>query len=185
MKNPFLTGQKLYLRPLEPGDVNEQYVRWLNDPEVTHYLGVGRFPATLESVQRYLQRFRDSTTDLIFAIVDRESNLHIGNVTLNRIDRIGLTADTGLMIGNKEFWGRGYASEAWAILLDYAFQKLGLRKIIAGAVSGHEASLSVLRRLGFQTEGTLRKECWVDGEYRDAVRLGLFQEEFARSVPIR
>ena len=178
MRQPSLVGKKLILRPFEPADIGEAYLRWLNDPEVTRYLGVGREPVTLESVRRYVERFRDSSTDLLFAIIDRQTNRHIGNVTLNHIHPVHRTADTGLMIGDKAFWGKGYASEAWVLLIDFAFTQLGLHKIIAGAVAGNQGSLSALRRLGFREEGVLREDFCLDGQYQDTIRLGLLQHEF-------
>lgn len=173
-----LIGEQVYLRPLEEPDIGEDYLGWLNDPEVTRYLETGTTSATLASLRHYLTRFEDSSTDLIFAIVDRETDQHIGNVTLNRINPVHLTTDTGLMIGRKEFWGKGIAFEAWSLVIEYAFQSLGTRKILAGAIAGHEASIKTLKNLGFQVEGTLRKEILVDGEFRDKLSLGLFREEF-------
>ncbi len=180
IKQPLLVGKKLSLRPFEASDIGEEYLGWLNDPEVTRYLGVGREPVTLESVRRYVERFQHSTTDLLFAIIDRKTNKHIGNVTLNHIHPIHRTADTGLMIGDKAFWGKGYAFETWTLLIDFAFTQLGLRKIIAGAVAGHEGSLLVLKRLGFRQEGVFRGEFFLDGIYLDTLRMGLFQREFKK-----
>jgi len=180
-RRPFLNGQRIYLRLIEEADVNEEYIRWLNDSEVTHYMETGRFPSTQESIRKYLDRFHnDGIANVIFAIVDRGTNQHIGNVTLNRINWIHRTADTGLMLGRKDCWGKGYAHEAWSLLLDYAFHRLGLRKIIAGAIGNHVTSLAVLGKLGFRMEGTLRQEVFVDGAYRDVIRMGLFREEFQR-----
>lgn len=181
MQRPFLVGQKLLLRPLEESDVSEEYVGWLNDQEVTRYLETGKFPATLETVRKYLERFQGSATDVILAIVDRGTGQHIGNVTLNHINWVHRTADTGLMIGRKDFWGKGYAFEAWSLIIEYALQRLGLRKIVAGVVDGNAASLATLQKLGFQIEGRLRAEHWVDGEFRDALRLGLLRDEFYKS----
>lgn len=178
MRRPFLTGKKVYLRLLDESDIGEEYIQWLNDPEVTRYLGTSRFPATPSSIRKYLERFEDSTFGLILAIIDMESDQHIGNVTLSRIDWIHRRGDTGIMIGRKEFWGKGYAFEAWSLLIEFAFKQLGLYKITAGAIAEHASSVSVLKRLGFQIEGILRKECFIDGEYRDAIRMGLLREEF-------
>ena len=183
MRRPFLTGEQLYLRALEVSDIGEEYVSWLNDPAVTRFLGTGRFPTTPESLRRYLERFQDPATDLIFAIVDRKTERHIGNVTLNHINWIVKTADTGLIIGRKEFWGKGYAFEAWTLLLEYAFERLGLRKIIAGAVDSHAGSLAVLKKLGFRVEGVLRGEFLMDAAYHDVVRMGIFREEFYKFAP--
>ena len=82
------------------------------------------------------------------------------------------------MIGRKECWGKGYAFEAWNLLMEYAFERLGLRKIIAGAVADNVASIVTLEKLGFEIEGRFRKEYFVEGEYRDGIRLGLLREEF-------
>lgn len=178
MKRPFLIGKKVYLRLLEESDIGGEYVEWLNDYEVTRYLETGHFPSSPETIRKYLERFEDSTTDLIFAIVDTTTDQHIGNVTINRINWINRTADTGLIIGKKEFWGKGYAFEAWSLVLEYAFQRLGLRKIIAGAIVDNAPSITILKKLGFKIEGTFRQEFLVDGEYKDGVRLGLLREEF-------
>jgi RimJ/RimL family protein N-acetyltransferase len=177
-ENRFLRGTQVYLRPLALSDATADYVRWLNDPEVTRYLETGRYPATRESVREYIRSFQGSRTSLAFAIIDRASGRHIGNVTLNHIDPIHRTADTGIMIGCKEFWGRGIAYEAWSLLIRYAFDRLNLRKIVAGAVIENRASIRTLEKLGFRIEGTFREEKWIDGRYVDAVRLGLFRDEF-------
>ena len=175
-----LAGEKCRLRPLEDSDVGEAYRAWLNDPQVTRYLGTGSdgSRATLESVRRYLERFQGSETDFIFAIIDTATGRHIGNVTINRIDRKLGTGDTGILIGDKAFWGKGYAFDAWSTLIPYAFNQLKLRKILAGAVAGHTASLTVLKRLGFREEGVFRGEFLLDGVYLDYIRMGLFRQEF-------
>lgn len=179
MKRPFLIGERVYLRPLEESDLNEEYLSWLNDYKVSHFIEAGRFPVTLARTREYLQRFASSQTDLILAVVDQQSDQHLGNITLNRIDWINRKADTGLIIGKAEFRGRGYAFEAWSLLLDYAFRRLGLHKVTAGAIVDNTACIEVLKRLGFQVEGTFRSEILIDGEYKDVVHLGLLQEEFA------
>ncbi len=183
MRVPFLVGRRLYLRPLQETDLNEGYLGWLNDSEVTRYLAFGRFPVTDSANREYLRRFFGSTADILLAIVDIESDQHIGNVTLNRIDWIDRTADTGIMIGRKDFWGRGYATEAWTLLIRYAFERLGLHKIIAGSTAEHTGSLSALKKLGFQREGILRGEIFLDGKYHDVIRMGLFVEEFIPAFP--
>lgn len=180
---PVLRGPKVFLRRLERSDVGQAYLSWLNDPEVTRYLETGREPVSEDDIHRYLRRFDGSAGDFIYAIVDRATGRHIGNVTLNRIDRVHGTADTGIMIGDKAFWGRGYASEAWSLLISWAFAELGLRKIIAGACEPNLASARALRTLGFRLEGIHRGECLVEGAHVDALRFGLFRHEFTPAVP--
>lgn len=178
MKPRALVGEKLYLRPLEKADATDEYLAWLHNPEVTRWLETGRFATTLDQLRAYLGRFDGGTHHLGFAIIDRATGLHVGNATLNNINWVHRTADTGLMIGRKEFWGKGYAFEAWSLVIEYAFERLNLRKVIAGVIPENEASWNVLRRLGFQVEGTLRAHVWAAGAYRDSVRLGMLRDEF-------
>jgi ribosomal-protein-alanine N-acetyltransferase len=149
---------------------------------VTRFLETGRTTVTLDDLRRYLARFDDSTTDHIFAIEELATGRHVGNVTINGIHPVHGTASTGIMIGAKDVWGRGYAYEAWSLCISHAFRSLGVRKLIAGACAQNTASITLLTRLGFLREGLLRGECLVDGEHSDVVRFGLFEPEF-RSAP--
>lgn len=183
MHRAFLFGLRVYLRALEDADVREEYIAWLNDPEVTRYLETGKYPCDAEALRQYVKRFQGSTTHVAFAIIDRGSDAHIGNVTLNNINWVHRTVDTGLMIGNKAYWGKGYAFEAWSLVIEYGFQRLGLRKIIAGVIDGNTASLVTLQKLGFKIEGRLRQEVFIEGEPRDGLRLGLFRDGFYKFAP--
>jgi len=177
-----LLGKLVYLRTLEDSDISDEYIGWLNDPEVTRYMESGRSVATTGTIRTYLKRFQDSKTDFIFAIIDRQTDLHIGNVTLNHINSDHRTVDTAIMIGRKEFWNRGYAFEAWSLVIDHALKQLELRKITAGAIANNIGSNKVLRRLGFKQEGRRRKEVLVEGQFLDVVEYGLFREEFFNAV---
>ncbi|MBI4322986.1 MAG: GNAT family N-acetyltransferase [Candidatus Omnitrophica bacterium] len=171
-----LIGSRISLRPLTEADVTVRYLGWLNDATVTRYLEVGKRPMTLDDIRAYLERFRESTTHRIFAIVENATCRHIGNVTLNNINRQTGTADTGLMIGEKDCWGKGYATEAWSLLCAYAFSRLELRQIIAGAVVDNLPSIKTLEKLGFQPE--MRQSRLVGGAVWETVRFSLRQERF-------
>src|SRR3979490_659367 len=71
-KAAFLRGSKVYLRPLERADLNETYLGWLNDPEVTRYLETGTFPSTMHDLEKFYQGVTGSKSDVIFAIADRK-----------------------------------------------------------------------------------------------------------------
>lgn len=173
-----LRGPRIELRPLTEADLTDAYVGWLNDPEVTRYLTIGGTTSTRESLRAYFERFRSGRSDWLFAIIERASGRHIGNVTINHLHPRHRIADTGLMIGCKECWGRGYAYETWRLVIRHAFERLGARKLIAGAVEDNTASIATLEKLGFKREGVLRGEFLLDGRPRDLIRFGLFQDEF-------
>ncbi len=153
---PRLEGPRLLLRPLQESDLTDRYLGWVNNPQVTKYLEIGKRPVSREDALAYLRSF--GAEGWWLAILERDGNRPIGTVTLRVTDRQRRSAETGLMIGETDCWGRGYAFEAWSLLLRWAFETLGLEEIGAGAVDGHAASVTVLRRLGFQAAGRLRKQ---------------------------
>lgn len=56
MKTPFIIGDRIYLRPLEREDLNEKYLKWLNDPDVNRYLESGLFPSTRDGLEEFYKR---------------------------------------------------------------------------------------------------------------------------------
>jgi RimJ/RimL family protein N-acetyltransferase len=82
----FIEGLRTRLRPLTNTDIGPRYLGWVNDYEVTKYLVGLLFPVTEGDFEGYLSRFEDSKSNFAFAIIDKESDVHIGNVTLNHIN---------------------------------------------------------------------------------------------------
>lgn len=180
MGQPFLEGEGIYLRVLEESDIGEDYISWLNDPLVTCYLeSAGYFPSTHANLSQWLGKYSDSTQNMAFAIVEKQSGQFIGTTTLNSISWIHRTGVIGIMIGRKDYWGKGYAFEAWNLLVGYAFARLGLRKINSGAAVANAACVGILKKLGFKEEGILREQYYMDGAYCDVVLMGLFRHEYA------
>ena len=174
----FLTGKKVLLRPLQEGDINERYLSWLNDQEVTKYMTTGVFPATLKELQDFCKKIKNSKNDLIFAIANKRNNLHIGNIKLGGINWIHRFADLGIMIGDKKYWGKGYGVESCNLLLEYAFKRLNLNKVILGVYAMHASAIKTYQRIGFKIEGRLKKLFFIDGRWTDEFIMGILRENF-------
>lgn len=178
MKNPFLVGQRVYLRGLEREDLTGEYFQWLNDYEVTRYLQSGRTPNTSEAMEKYYLSMTNSPNDAIFAIIEKKTDRHIGNTKLGTIDWIHRIADFGLMIGARDCWGQGYGTEAARLILDYGFHRLNLHKIILGVAADHIAAIRSYEKAGFRREGLIAKLLYIDGDYKDEVIMGITHDEF-------
>ena len=81
----------------------------------------------------------------------------VGYVQLALIDHYERRAAVGVLVGEKSMWGRGIASTALRILLDYAFTVKGLARVYAEVYSFNQRSLRLMERVGFQKEGILRQ----------------------------
>lgn len=173
MKKPFLRGEKVYLRPLEREDLEGRYGEWLNDPDVTRFLEVGSFPQSRDSMESYFQNVALSSNNILFAICEVETDRHVGNFRLGPIRWVHRVAGYGILIGEKEVWGKGYATEVTRLILEYAFTKLNLNKIDLAVDAENEAAIRVYVRAGFQVEGRRQEEFYRDGAYRDSVLMGI------------
>ena len=179
--NPFFAGSQVYLRPLEKTDLNEQYLAWLNDPEVTRYLETGVFPATRQDLERFFESVTGSRSQVILAIVDKKSDRHIGNVKLGPIDWVHRRAVFGILIGEKKFWGRGIGQEVTHLAVEYAFLRLNLNRVSLGVFAEHKAGVRCYEKIGFRKEGLCRQDLFRNGEYHDRLLMGLLRAEYLAS----
>jgi ribosomal-protein-alanine N-acetyltransferase len=178
MRKYFLQGQRVYMRPLVRSDVGPRYLSWVNDPNVNKYLTIGKLPVSEQDLIDFVSNFEGSTTSAAFAIVNRETESHIGNVVLNRIEWISRSADIGLMIGDPDVWGLGYPSDVLELLVPYAFRRLNLRRLYAGVLESMAEYLDAVQSLGFAEEGRWRQHSLVGDVYEDEIWHGLLIDEW-------
>lgn len=172
----FIEGKKIYLREVRLEDVNDDYYRWMNDKEITDYTESRFRPHSMEQLKDYVTRIHDQSNSVFMAIVDKNTNKHIGNIKVGNINWIHRIGDVGIIIGEKNFWGRGYGSEAIELLAEYAFNKLNLHKLWAGCYVVNKGSIVAFKKVGFIEEGVLKKQYFYNGKYVDGIVLGLVSE---------
>lgn len=163
-KAEVITGKLVSLRPITMADVNETYLSWLNDPIVRKYMET-RDKQTMEGLRTWVRKMTQSKNDFPLAIIENDSKRHIGNIKIGGIDWYHKSADVGYFIGEKEMWGKGYASEAIRLATDYAIGKLGLYHIRAGVFEENVASIKALRKAGYTYEGMWNGQLF-DGQKR-------------------
>jgi len=171
MQKAVIDGQKIYLRLVEAGDANQSYCRWMNDPEVTRYTESRFCTHTVEDIKCYIEKETQSGS-VFLAIIAKESNKHIGNIKIHRINKRHKHGEMSLLIGDKDYWGRGIATEAIKLMTDYAFTVLSFHKLYASVYSVNIGSIKAFKKAGFKEEGTMKEQYFCEGGYVDAVLLG-------------
>jgi len=171
----FIVGQSLYLRKVAGSDVTDEYLRWLNDPEVLRYSARKAFPQDFDDLRRYISHAKESG-ELHLAICRKEDGRHVGNISLQNLSWTQGAAVLSIMIGAREVWGRGYGREAIALLTAHAFSAMGLRRLTAD--SPNPAFIAAVKRLGWTHEGVRRQAILVDGVYADLQCFGILRHEF-------
>lgn len=170
--NAHIETERLYLRTLKKDDASEGYLGWLKDEEITRYLEIRHSTQTIETIQSFVEKMRQSTEDLLLGIFIKDTDQHIGNIKLGPVSWRYKRAHIGIMIGEKDAWGKGYAPETINALCDYCKDDLGLRKVVAGAYISNQGSVKAFAKAGFDQEGHF-KEYWVlDGKPEDEIFMG-------------
>jgi len=176
MENPFLIGERLYLRPLEMEDVST-CLRWINDPEVTRTLAMYR-PLNEPREREWFEGLYKDDREILVAIVLKENDKHIGNIGLHRIEWKERQAELGIMIGEKDEWDKGYGAEAIRLMLEYGFERLGLHRIYLRVYANNPRAIRCYEKAGFRQEGVLRESHFSEGRYWDTIIMGLLEEEW-------
>jgi ribosomal-protein-alanine N-acetyltransferase len=171
-----LNTERLILEPLSLKHATQKYVNWLNDPEVYKYLET-RGGQTIEKLKSYINHLTKNKV-LIWAIIDKVSNIHIGNIKIDPINEIHKFGEYGILIGDKEYWGKGFAREASEEVLNYFFKNNYLRKINLGVVEKNIEAINLYKKLGFQQEGYLLKHLIYDEFEENVIRMAIFRENY-------
>lgn len=171
-ENHFLRTDKIFLRKLRPEDVTQAYVGWMNDPEVVQFTESRFSSHTMTSIREFVQACQGGPDILLLGIFESASELHIGNIKLGPINRRHLLGDIGIILGRREFWGKGIATEAVSLLRDYAFSVMGLHKLTAGCYSTNLGSAKAFEKAGFALEGRRPKHSRAGNEWVDVLEFG-------------
>lgn len=154
---------------LEPDLVSDDYVAWLNDPEVNRFLESRFQVQTLEGVREFVARQLADPRSLFLGIRSVELGRHVGNVKISPIVREHGLGEIGIMIGDRDAWGRGVATEALRVIAAIARHELGLRKLTAGCYESNGGSTRAFLKAGFHIEATRPDHFLLDGEPEDFI----------------
>lgn len=166
-----LQGEQIFLRRLSENDATQDYVDWMNDPEINQYLESRFYTQTIESTKAFINSVTNDN-NYQFGIFEKETGKHIGNIKVGSINHFHKYADVGFLIGDKSYWGRGIATEAIKLITEFAFKTLGLHKVIGGAYAPNKGSIKAFLKNGYQQEGNKKSQYLCHGEYVDDIIFG-------------
>ena len=174
--NKLLQGKRIYLRELLPADANGNYFQWMQDPEILQFLESRFQKHSLLNIQNFIESQLKNPVVFFNGIFLNDTDRHIGNIKLGPIDAHHHLGDIGIIIGEKDCWGKGFATEAIALIRDFAFQQLNLHKLTAGCYSNNMASANAFIKVGFQIEGKRKAQYLSGTEWVEGVMMGMINE---------
>tara|TARA_B100001057_G_C22461622_1_gene799078 strand:- start:75 stop:590 length:516 start_codon:yes stop_codon:yes gene_type:complete len=151
---------KIIIKKLNLKDVNNRYLDWMNDLEVTKFTEQRFKKHSLSDIKKFVKEKNNSKTEYLFGIfINQKSTLiHIGNIKLGPIDKFHRSAEVSYIIGDKNFWKKGIGSKAVKLLIKVAKKQFQLKKLIAGCYGNNYGSIKVLKRNLFKKEASLKSQ---------------------------
>ena len=180
---PVLTGSQVSLRELRASDApalfsalsSEQVARFISPP-----------PATVEGFGRFISwaiRQRQAGQYVCFAVVPHGSDTAIGIFQIRSLEPAFGTAEWGFALAS-EFWGTGMFVDGAKLIVDFAFETLGVHRLEARAALKNGRGNGALRKLGAVQEGVLRRSFLRNGEYLDQALWTILRDEWLEAKTV-
>lgn len=157
--------------------------KWVNDIEITKYLShIFLYPHTLNTTESFLNSILEGNSGIKgFIIAHKTTEEYIGQIDLIKIDWINRIGTLGIVIGSREYLGKGYGTEAIKLIQKFAFNSLNLNKLDLEVRDYNERAIKCYKKCGFQEEGRIREAFFVDGKYTDTIFMGILKREYLQS----
>jgi RimJ/RimL family protein N-acetyltransferase len=169
-------GDRVKLRAMEPSDA-EALWRWNHDPEVMRWMDAG-YAQPLVRVTKWLEdRPRNDYGDALFGVEVLSDAKLIGLIRLRDAEPETGCAELDIYLGERDYWGKGYGTDAVRTICRYGFDRMRLHKISLTVVAENHAAHHVYRSVGFSDEGRLRQTFRHAGQWHDKITMGLLEGE--------
>jgi len=169
----FLSDELILLEPLERVHIDGNYRNWFNDPEVVRQNSHGRFPMTQRKLESYVTSTESNMSLLVLAVILREQQVHVGNISLQNIDWVDRNAEIAFILGEQKYRGKGIMFRAGQLLIQHAFNSLNLHRIYCGTLDSNISMKKLAIKLGMREEGRRQDAVYKHGQYIDVVEFGM------------
>ena len=173
-----LEGTLVNLRAWECADAR-RLQRWINDRAVTQFLG-SRYPQSLAFEESWVaeRAAKMQSFGEVRFVIETKEGLPLGNMGLHDGSPEHRRAWLGMMIGEKEFWSKGFGSDALMTLLRFAFDEMNLHRVALDVYDFNQRGQASYRKCGFVEEGRRRHARYQQGAYHDVVAMSVLREEW-------
>lgn len=146
-----LIGKKIFLREMTIDD-SKYIVNWRNDDEILKWM-FNREKITFDS---HIKWFKNRKNRIDYLICEIGTEKPIGSVNFNFLDKEYVEA--GKMLGDKKYWGGGYAKEAFILWLNYGFNFLKIKNIYVQTKINNKSNIGLNMNLGFIENKTMKNK---------------------------
>ena len=177
LKKIMFYGEKVCLRAYRQEDI-EIATSLVNDKELKKFLAPGiPFPMSPWEEESWVKSQNGNQNgEYNFAIEDIETKKYIGGCGIHNVNWLTRVAVVGIMIGDKEYWGKGYGTDAMKVLMKFIFEDMNINKIRLSHFSFNQRAKRCYEKCGFHVEGILKDEIFKEGKYYDEIIMSAFRK---------
>lgn len=176
-------GKNIKIRSLQKTD-NKIFAEWQDLDEVNRYFPNKNFLNEIKNKSWVDTKIRDKN-GIYFVIFDAKNNTNIGMTILENIDKKRFMASWGIYISQKKFMKKDYVFEASNLILSYAFENLGMRKVSACSLANNIQGRNFHKKLGFVEEAIFNNQILIDDYYVDLIWISLTYANYFKSESYR
>jgi RimJ/RimL family protein N-acetyltransferase len=182
MNTNFFNGDLVRLAAIDPEESAAAISRQSGDSDFFRLMDSAPCrPYTKEGTKKWLEKDLESQHNIVFAIRTLADDRLIGDVGLGGLYWNHGDTFLGIGVGEREFWGKGYGSDAMKLALRYAFTELNLRRVTLNVFEYNLRAIRCYEKLGFQHEGRVRQCLNREGRRWDLIYMGIMKEEWLMS----
>ncbi len=171
-----LENENIYLTAIENEDDILKMYYWINNKELVNF-NSSFFPVHFKNHIEWFENIRKDKSTVLFGIRKKKDNELIGTCQLHSINSIHRKAELQIRL-QFESSSKGYGKEVLKILIDYGFNDLNLNKIYLNVYETNSRAISLYEKMGFQKEGALREEIFLNGKYIDVYVMSILKNEW-------
>jgi RimJ/RimL family protein N-acetyltransferase len=168
------------LAGIDPEEVSKSFAQWGRDSEYQRLLDADpSHQHSTKAIKEWLEKDLEKEPDMYwFAIRALEDDRLLGDITLSVINWGSREAFTGIGIGARESWRKGYGTEAMQLILRYGFTELNLQRISLNVFEYNQRAMRSYEKAGFRLEGCLRRAMQREGRRWDILYMGILRKEW-------
>jgi RimJ/RimL family protein N-acetyltransferase len=151
----------------------------INNPDIKKFLTpMVPFPFTTEDEYKWYDSNSALKDTYTFAIETLEDGMLLGGCGVNSIDWKNSHATLGIFIGEIDYLGKGYGTDAFKTLIRFVFDEMNVNKVKLDVYSFNERAIKSYEKCGFKKDGILREELFREGKYHDIISMSILRKEY-------
>ncbi|SHF90353.1 Protein N-acetyltransferase, RimJ/RimL family [Salegentibacter echinorum] len=171
-------GERIYLRKIELSDITDSVMEWFRDEELMEFYTTSKKTITKDSLLKSIEEGERKGNLITYGIFTRELNALIGTIKLGPINFAHRISDLVILIGDRNYLGKGLAVEAIEVGNQLAFEEFDIRKLYGGMYESNIASIKAYTRAGWLIEGRLKGFYHKDGANEDRILVSYFNPKY-------